>query len=107
MLIANPNLRLRSQLPPTQNFAAWLIDLDGTLYWQLPVRLAMACELALFGSGDLHLVARFRREQEALRRSGPTPGCPYQTQLERTARALGREATTIAGTISRWMEERP
>jgi FMN phosphatase YigB (HAD superfamily) len=94
-------------LPPTQNFAAWLIDLDGTLYWQLPVRLAMACELALFGSGDLRLVARFRREQEALRRGGPTPGCPYQTQLERTARALGREATAIAGTISRWMEERP
>ena len=33
-------------------FAAWLVDLDGTLYFQNPVRAMMAMELALAGCVD-------------------------------------------------------
>jgi HAD superfamily hydrolase (TIGR01549 family) len=92
-------------MPP--DIAAWLVDLDGTLYRQFPVRLAMACELALFGRRDIRVISRFRKEQEALRKGVASSACPYQTQLERTAVALGREVATFAPTVSKWMEERP
>lgn len=91
----------------TVTIEAWLIDLDGTLYRQLPVRLAMACELALLGPHQMPLIARFRREQEVLRNEHQGERCPYQLQLERTAAALNRDLPTIAKQIAHWMEQRP
>jgi HAD superfamily hydrolase (TIGR01549 family) len=90
-----------------QPIEAWLVDLDGTLYWQLPVRVAMACELALFGSRHLRLIARFRREQEKLRHELALEACPYKTQLQRTADALDGDMPGAAATIAQWMEQRP
>jgi len=108
MLVASsPRRRSESKLPPLHEVDACLVDLDGTLYWQLPVRLAMACELALFGRRDIRLIARFRREQEALRNLDVEQTCPYQTQLERTTQALQGDATQIQAAVKRWMEERP
>jgi HAD superfamily hydrolase (TIGR01509 family) len=86
---------------------AWLVDLDGTLYWQLPVRLAMACELSIFGTRNVPMISRFRREQELLRKESQAEGCPYQTQLVRTAAALGKELECVATSIAHWMEQRP
>jgi FMN phosphatase YigB (HAD superfamily) len=93
--------------PQAAAFEAWLVDLDGTLYWQLPVRLAMACELSLFGAKQLPLIARFRREQEHLRREGASAGCPYQAQLARAAHALGSDLESVSSAIAYWMEQRP
>jgi HAD superfamily hydrolase (TIGR01549 family) len=93
---------------------AWLFDLDGTLYAQRWVRLAMACELLLFGWGALGTLRRFRREHEALRREfaagkelDAAQPSPYRAQLERTATALGRTQTEVEAEVVDWMQQRP
>ena len=48
-------------------YDAWLLDLDGTLYWAPGVKLAMGFELALLGLGRLGRLRRFRKEHELLR----------------------------------------
>jgi FMN phosphatase YigB (HAD superfamily) len=90
-------------------FSAWLVDLDGTLYRQRPVRLAMAAELALMGPHRIRIVKRFRREQERLRKEPQPAGdaCPYQAQLAGTARALALPIEHVAKIVQHWMERRP
>src|SRR5262245_32389900 len=85
---------------------AWLVDLDGTLYRALPVKLAMAAELALFGAPSALLLRRFREEHEALRRS-ELEGDPFRLQIARTAEALARHEDEIERVVRSWMIERP
>ncbi len=85
---------------------AWLVDLDGTLYSQPPVRLAMAAEVALFGWSSLAVLQRFRREQEELRLL-ELEGDPFTLQLERTATGLGTDAARVEALVRDWMIERP
>jgi HAD superfamily hydrolase (TIGR01549 family) len=96
-------------------FSAWLIDLDGTLYRQAPVRLAMAAELLLFGPHRIRAIKRFRSEQEALRsellrrdamEGRPAEG-PYEQQLARAAASLGWTSESLAPIVREWMEQRP
>jgi HAD superfamily hydrolase (TIGR01549 family) len=97
------------------DFDAWLVDLDGTLYRQAPVRLLMAAELLLLGPHRIRAIRRFRKEQEQLRSEvargeSATAGelsCPYQTQLSRAAAGLGCSAESLAPIIREWMEHRP
>ncbi len=86
---------------------AWLIDLDGTLYYPLPVKGAMAVELFATGWPAIATLRRFRKEHEALRHEGGESESPYRTQLERTATALGHDVDLVAGVIREWMHERP
>lgn len=85
---------------------AWLVDLDGTLYSQAPVRLAMAAELSLFGWGALKILKYFRREQERLR-TLELEGDPFLLQLEHTAAALGEPVDAVEARVQDWMIERP
>ena len=89
-----------------QDHDAWLVDLDGTLYSQLPVRLAMGAEVALFGWGAMRVLGRFRREQEELRKL-ELEGDPFLLQVERTAEALGVSTTLVDAAVRSWMIERP
>jgi HAD superfamily hydrolase (TIGR01549 family) len=93
-------------------YGAWLVDLDGTLYRQLPVRLAMAAELLLLGPHRIRAIKRFRLEQELIRSEaaevdacGAT--CPYQMQLARAAAGLSCTVESLAPIIREWMEQRP
>ena len=86
--------------------AAWLVDLDGTLYAQAPVQLAMAAELSLLGWGSLRVLRRFRREQEELRKLD-LEGDPFTLQVERTAAALGEASSSVEASVRDWMIERP
>ncbi|HEY5372382.1 MAG TPA: HAD-IA family hydrolase [Polyangiaceae bacterium] len=95
-------------------YDAWLVDLDGTLYTQRWVRLAMAAELALFGWSALPILKRFRREQEALREQvlagemvAITHASPFHAQLGRTAEALGMALERVEGVVQDWMFQRP
>ena len=92
------------------SYEAWLIDLDGTLYWQAPVRWLMAAELLLLAPHRVHVVQRFRQEQERMRRE-PADSvaikCPYDVQLDRTAAALKCSPASVAAVIHEWMERRP
>jgi HAD superfamily hydrolase (TIGR01549 family) len=95
-------------------YDAWLVDLDGTLYTQRWVRLAMAAELALFGWSALPILKRFRREQEAQREklvTGETVAIthesPFHAQLGRTAEALGIGLERVESVVQDWMFQRP
>jgi FMN phosphatase YigB (HAD superfamily) len=85
---------------------AWLVDLDGTLYAQRPVRLLMAAELAFGGWSAAPVLRRFRIEHELVRELG-LEGDPFALQIERTAQALGRSTVDVEGHVRRWMIERP
>jgi HAD superfamily hydrolase (TIGR01549 family) len=85
---------------------AWLVDLDGTLYAQTPVRLAMAAELGLLGWSSLRVLRHFREEQERLR-ALELEGDPFRLQLERTAAALGEPIGAVEAQVRDWMLERP
>jgi HAD superfamily hydrolase (TIGR01509 family) len=92
-------------------YAAWLVDLDGTLYRPTPVKLAMALELLLFGWGAIGTLRAFRHAHEELRLLTPDSSAPqqspFQYQLELAARALGREPHEVERTVREWMFERP
>lgn len=99
---------------------AWLVDLDGTLYYPLWVKLAMAAELALLGWTSVSTLSSFRKEHEHLRElAAESAGhvvereiahaapSPFHEQLERTARALGRDPADVERRVMEWMFRRP
>lgn len=87
---------------------AWLVDLDGTLYQPLPLKLAMAAQLVLAGPRVLRIIARFRKEHELLRQAmTECAPSPFDAQLLRTARALLLPESEIRDVITRFMFERP
>jgi putative hydrolase of the HAD superfamily len=90
--------------PPAR---AWLVDLDGTLYHALPVKGAMALELALFGAPSAPALRRFRAEHERLRANGAPPGDPFAAQLAATAGALGVDPAALRAQVEEWMIRRP
>ena len=95
-------------------YDAWLVDLDGTLYRQRWVRLAMAAELLLFGWSALPTLRRFRHEQEAQRAEliagqalATSHASPYAAQLARTAEALSVPVEQVERVVQDWMFARP
>ncbi len=100
-------------LPATADttYAAWLVDLDGTLYRSKPVQLAMMAELLLFGWGAIRTLRTFRHAHEELR-DAPVDDValvlsPFQRQLEHAAKKLGRPSADVERTVREWMFERP
>jgi HAD superfamily hydrolase (TIGR01509 family) len=92
-------------------YAAWLVDLDGTLYHPLPVKLAMAAELLLFGWGSIKTLRTFRHSHEVLRHEPSEhlalQQSPFERQLGHAATQLGRPPGAVARTVQEWMFERP
>ncbi|HKY35661.1 MAG TPA: HAD family hydrolase [Polyangiaceae bacterium] len=91
-------------------YAAWLVDLDGTLYRQTPVKFAMAAELLLFGWGSIQTLRTFRHAHEALRQQSYGSALalsPFQRQLEHAAECLGRPSSDVERIVREWMFERP
>jgi HAD superfamily hydrolase (TIGR01549 family) len=97
----------------SSRYQAWLVDLDGTLYAPLLVKLAMAGELMLAGWGAIGTLRRFRHEHERLRheQAGGLEGSdgedPFSLQLRRTAEALALESSLVEARVREWMFERP
>lgn len=107
-LRADPSEAPLTQLPTNAPHAAWLVDLDGTLYWQPGVRLCMAAELLLLGPHKAGRLRRFRHEHERLRADPDAPdGDPFAEQLARAARALSVPAVELERDVRSWMVERP
>ena len=89
-------------------FAAWLIDLDGTLYRPLPVKIAMGLQLCFASSHTRQVFRSFRHEHEALRASEETTiDQPFTEQLSRTAQRLGCSVEEVKAVIDDWMFVRP
>lgn len=86
---------------------AWLIDLDGTLYYAPPVRVAMAFELLLGGPTVIPTLRNFRHQHEVIRREAPSAPNAYRLQLERAATATGTDLAAVEQTVHEWMHARP
>lgn len=89
--------------------AAWLIDLDGTLYHALPMRMVMAAELAIVEPLSMPRIVRFRRAMENLRgQSAGDEQVPlYQVQCRAAALAAGCPVSELEPLIEKWMFQRP
>lgn len=99
---------MSARIKTAAEYAAWLVDLDGTLYWAPGVKLAMALELALLGLGVASRLSRFRHEHEALRQDpSATEGDPFALQLDRAAAALAVDRGSLKRDVERWMIEKP
>src|SRR5262249_44857327 len=81
--------------------------LDGTLYHAVPVKAAMALELAAAGLRVAPLLRRFRVEHERVRAAHEAQGDPFARQLAGAALALGVEPATLHGVVDDWMFRRP
>jgi FMN phosphatase YigB (HAD superfamily) len=100
-------LSLNSDRPP-YDFSAWLIDLDGTLYRQTPVRLMMAIELMLWGRPQIATLRVFRQEHELLRNlTSHDDRDPFALQIKRTADRLDKPPSDVVDIVDRWMCDRP
>lgn len=92
---------------------AWLVDLDGTLYHALPVRLCMAAELVLCGRAWIGPIRCFRKLHEQLRQQADSEARnqeapdPYQRQVLLAAHRLGQEPQALAAALEEWMQQRP
>src|SRR6185312_8870055 len=88
---------------------AWLVDLDGTLYSHLPVKISMAAELAFMGWSVASTLRTFRHAHEELRLdpSGITTKDPYRAQIEHTAKKTGRDPEQVLAVVTEWMHVRP
>lgn len=103
---------------PLADYRAWLVDLDGTLYRPLGVKLAMAAELAALGWRDIRVIRAFRREHERMRETltngranlsaaEVAPSSAFEQQIQRTALGLAMSEPAVERTVHRWMFERP
>src|SRR5262249_14592912 len=105
----NPPSGAAAVLPRSPfDFAAWLIDLDRTLYRQPPVRCVMALQVALFGRSAVPIIREFRREHERMHHEpAPANSDPFEIQIERTAKRLGVESGHVRELVDEWMFVRP
>ncbi|MDA1162341.1 MAG: HAD hydrolase-like protein [Planctomycetota bacterium] len=91
---------------------AWLIDLDGTLYHALPVKVCMAAELVFAGPRVWRIISYFRAAHEELRQLAPQsendePTCSFERQISIAANRAGCDFEIVRRTVLKWMFEKP
>lgn len=91
---------------------AVIVDVDGTLYRQGPVRRYVAAQMLRFGIFHplgawkaARAVAAYRRAQEELRESGEPDGARMQTR--EAARQTGYSENFISRNVDHWMDSVP
>ena len=95
---------------------AVLFDVDGTLYRQRPLRLAMAGEMALASMAiwqkrrrlnDLHLMLTFRRLREELRSDDEGDEPLALRQYTAVSRRVGCSVADVERAVAEWIHRRP
>jgi len=96
---------------------AVLLDLDGTLYAQTPLRCLMAMELACLpiqrlswkeASATIKMLKCFRKTREELRQLGYTPGQPLaELQYRLAGERGGVSPLEVQKIVMEWMYQRP
>lgn len=106
-------------LPRPPQLAAIVLDVDGTLYRQAPVRRGMLWRLLrahalrpLAGLRTMRALQAYRVAQEELRALAGAGGAPSgdgmaAEQLRRAAARAGVEPRDLAPLVERWMERAP
>jgi len=99
--------------PANPSADAWLVDLDGTLYAQKPIKRAMAIRLLVAGAWNIPTLSAFRKAHEELReelRLAPETEfapSPFEEQVKRAARSRGTSEDKVRSTVMDWMVNRP
>jgi HAD superfamily hydrolase (TIGR01549 family) len=94
---------------------AVLFDVDGTLYDQPTLRMAMTCEMALaslanlmtWKANDVRLVMAFRRVREDLRTADSIEEPLAGRQYSAVARRLGCQPADVEQAVEQWIYRRP
>ena len=104
---------MQGQLAVTMH-AAWLIDLDGTLYDPRPVKVMMGLSLLLSGRSAISGISAFRRAHEEVRvdiesmvGDEQKQVSAFDRQLERAAQNCGWSTDRLRATVQEWMIQRP
>jgi len=94
--------------------AAVILDVDGTMYAQRPVQIAMLLRLARFatrrpvqGVRCVGALRAYRRAQETLRSSPETVEHAGRMQFQLAATRSRMDVDIVRGHVARWMEEEP
>jgi HAD superfamily hydrolase (TIGR01549 family) len=92
---------------------AVLLDVDGTMYRQTPVRRAMTARLVrahwrrpALGVRVTRVLGAYRRAQESLRRDG-FEGDVIAAQLDYAVRRSRTQPSAVAALVDEWMETTP
>jgi FMN phosphatase YigB (HAD superfamily) len=95
-----------------QQIRAVILDVDGTMYRQAPLRRAMLAKLLLAhlfrpaaACQTFSILHAYRRAQERLR--GEWDGDVATAQLNWAAERTGNDLATVARTVERWIENEP
>jgi len=95
---------------------AVLLDLDGTLYYQRPLRCLMACELSALpfslrsyraASHIWHTLRAFRRVREELRQVGEPVEALATLQYVEAAKQAGEDRAVLERVVVEWIHRRP
>ena len=92
-------------------YKAIIVDFDGTLYYQLPVRILMALWLMLYYAvfllriKELFFLREFRRLQE--KRFGANTKNFYKAQLQEASRLYNLNHDNAESIINLWLIRRP
>lgn len=107
-------LKSHTRLIDTSQLRALILDLDGTLYRQTPLRWRMLwCALRAHvghpvrGLSTLRVLRAYRRAQEALRASPLAPGDLAEEQLQLACQWTGVRLALVRSCVARWMEQEP
>jgi FMN phosphatase YigB (HAD superfamily) len=91
-----------------------LFDVDGTLYYQLPLRMIMILILVFEHFGNLkelcrkiRVILQYRKAQEILRNSYDEPTNCSKLQIKLTANKTGESYHYVRSIIAEWFEKKP
>jgi len=105
-----------AQIAFKQPIRAVLLDVDGTLYYQCPLRFFMALELCSLPFTTLSFrsayntwlaIGHYRRVREGLRSLGDPNGCLGSLQLIEAANQTQDEPAAMESAVSEWLYQRP
>ena len=93
------------------DYKAWILDFDGTLFYQLPMRIFMAAWLVLYYLPRPHrwkellMLREYRRLREKLFAAESKNS--HQLQLENLSQRYNMSVQKILAVMQDWMTEKP
>ncbi len=95
------------------NIKGILLDVDGTLYHQLPLRAIIGVLVVISNLYNpkelvrkLKVIIQYRKSQELMRNKEIRDDC-YKNQIMRTSESTGEHPSYISDVIEEWFEKRP
>lgn len=100
-----------TKLPQGETIAAWLLDLDGTLYHPRPIKLCMGLEL-LTNPRVIPVLREFRKQHQQLREqqyrsTNDTSHSPFEEQIKRVCDKMHLPHDQVRQIVLEWMVAKP